>query len=98
MANYLITKEAANDLRSIWNYTFDNWSESQADLYYNALIAEFGKISSDKSNLDKEYRQIEVGLFCRRCNRHLIFYKRNNDSSVLIIRVLHQMMDIESKF
>ena len=33
MADYTITNKAADDLRSIWNYTYDKWSEHQADLY-----------------------------------------------------------------
>lgn len=39
MAKYRFTNKAVEDLASIWNYTFDNWSERQADLYYEMLIA-----------------------------------------------------------
>ena len=35
MANYSLTKKAVQDLKQIWNYTYDNWSESQADKYVN---------------------------------------------------------------
>ncbi|WP_420318747.1 type II toxin-antitoxin system RelE/ParE family toxin [Ekhidna sp.] len=34
MANYQLTNLAVQDLTDIWNYTFDNWSEQQADVYY----------------------------------------------------------------
>lgn len=38
------------------------------------------------------------GLYFRRCNKHFIFYRFANDGKVEIIRILHKMMDIESKF
>lgn len=33
MAKYNLTKKAVEDLTKIWNYTFDTWSENQADAY-----------------------------------------------------------------
>ncbi len=34
MAKYTLTNKAVKDLSEIWNYTFDQWSERQADFYY----------------------------------------------------------------
>ncbi len=31
MKKYLLTNKAVRDLSDIWNYTFNNWSEFQAD-------------------------------------------------------------------
>jgi toxin ParE1/3/4 len=31
MANFYLTLKASEDLAEIWNYTFDEWSEKQAD-------------------------------------------------------------------
>ena len=33
MADYIITEKAQKDLVDIWNYTYDVWSENQADNY-----------------------------------------------------------------
>ena len=38
MAKYRFTNKAVDDLSDIWNYTFENWSENQADKYYEMLI------------------------------------------------------------
>lgn len=38
MAKYSLTNKAVEDLSDIWNYTFDHWSERQADIYYQMLI------------------------------------------------------------
>ena len=48
MANFTFTKKAVEDLTNIWNYTFDNWSEKQADIYYNALIENCQIIASNQ--------------------------------------------------
>lgn len=38
MANYIITNKAVDDLTKIWDYTYEVWSENQADKYYNELL------------------------------------------------------------
>ena len=43
MAEYRLTNQAVEDLNEIWNYTFDEWSEEQADKYYEMLIRFFNK-------------------------------------------------------
>ena len=30
-------KKAVEDLNSIWNHTYENWSETQADIYYATI-------------------------------------------------------------
>lgn len=40
MKNYDISKSAVQDLVDIWNYSFDSWSEEQADKYYQKLTIE----------------------------------------------------------
>ena len=39
MKKYHLTKKAFEDLSDIWTYTYDNWSEEQADKYYSILIS-----------------------------------------------------------
>ena len=34
MAKVTLRQEAIDDLNDIWNYTFETWSEEQADRYY----------------------------------------------------------------
>ena len=38
MAKYILTNRAVDDLSEIWTYTYDVWSEKQADKYYNMLL------------------------------------------------------------
>ncbi len=34
MANVVLKQKAIDDLNTIWTYTFEKWSEQQADKYY----------------------------------------------------------------
>jgi toxin ParE1/3/4 len=40
MAEYKLTKKAVEDLSKIWDYTFEIWSEKEADKYYGELISD----------------------------------------------------------
>ena len=40
MAEYKLTNKAVEDLSKIWDYTFEIWSEKQADKYYGELISD----------------------------------------------------------
>lgn len=94
---YKISKEAANDLESIWLYTFENWSIEQADRYYNLLLYEIEYLI-ENPNLGKDYGHVRKGYFCSKVKSHFIFYKVNTKENKLeVIRVLHQQMDIESR-
>lgn len=98
MANYQLTNKAVEDLDSIWLYTCETWSEKQADQYYNDLIVACESICKDGFSADREYLEIQPGLKCRHCRKHLIFYKYSSENLVTIIRILHERMDIFSKF
>ena len=38
MSQYKLTKKAVNDLTTIWEYTFKEWSIEQANKYYGFLL------------------------------------------------------------
>ena len=90
-----LSEKANEDLEKIWLYTYENWSQKQADRYYNLILNEIEYIAinfeSGKSieNIRKCYR-------CSKVKSHLIFYKKSKKNTVEIIRVLHQRMDIEN--
>jgi toxin ParE1/3/4 len=94
---YVISVEASKDLENIWLYTFENWSQEQADRYFNLIIDEIESISNAPS-FGKDYSDIREGYLRSRVKSHFIFYKVNMKKKVVeIIRILHQQMDIESR-
>ncbi|MCQ2116993.1 MAG: type II toxin-antitoxin system RelE/ParE family toxin [Bacteroidales bacterium] len=98
MAKYHLTKKAVQDLDNIWTYTLNTWSEQQADEYYLSLVNTFAAIANNPCYLDKEYVEIHRGLFRRACRKHLVFYRPVENGDVEIVRILHERMDIASKF
>ncbi|WP_454853933.1 type II toxin-antitoxin system RelE/ParE family toxin [Rhizobium binxianense] len=89
---YRITPTSVQDLESIWRYTFETWSLSQADDYYNLLIGCFPDLAAGF----KRGRRIE-GAWERfhafPCGSHFIIYTEN-DRAVTVIRILHKRMNI----
>lgn len=96
MAKYKLTNKAVDDLAQIWNYTFDKWSESQADKYYYMLLDHCAEIANN-SDLGKDYSGVTENLLGSRVGRHIIFYRRMEEDEVEIIRILHQQMDLRNR-
>jgi toxin ParE1/3/4 len=94
---YIISKRASKDLENIWLYTFENWSQEQADRYFNLIVDEIENITRDPLS-GKDYSEIRKGYFCSKVKSHFVFYRINiKKNAIEIIRVLHQQMDIESR-
>lgn len=96
MAKYILTNKAVEDLSKIWNYTFDFWSERQADIYYQMLLETCREIA-DKPDIGKNYEEIMNRLFGIRAGRHIIFYRKANVNEVEITRILHEQMDLKNR-
>jgi toxin ParE1/3/4 len=96
MAKYRFTNKAVEDLSSIWNYTYETLSETQADKYYEMLI-DFCQQLADKPFLGKSYEQITEHLRGFRAGKHIIFYHEISKTEIEIIRVLHEKMDFKNR-
>jgi toxin ParE1/3/4 len=97
MAKYQLTKLAVKDLSEIWEYTYDTWSEAQADKYYNLLLNTFESLAK-KPQQGKVYEEISDELLCKRVSRHMIFYRELKNHRIEIIRILHESMDFKHQF
>ena len=96
MDNYRLTNEAVKDLEEIWSYTYQKWSVEQADRYYNLIIDEIEFIALNPLTgrpvdyIKEEYRSSKI-------KSHLIFYRKQEDETILVVRILHQRMDSENR-
>ena len=95
MAKIRFSSKAVEDLTSIWNYTYRTWSERQADEYYNMLVSSCKKVISSTFRLAKSYGDIAENLYGFRAGHHLIFYTPLPDGDILIVRILHERMDVK---
>jgi len=73
MFKYALSNKAVEDLKDIWNYTYDFWSEKQADKYYGELINIFQRIAK-KPSIGKNYKQIDSSIFGYSYKKHIVFY------------------------
>ena len=93
---YKISKQAEVDLENIWLYTFEEWSQEQADYYYDLIMDEIEYISENPKS-GKDYNEVRKGYFRSRVKSHFIFYRINlKEEKIEIIRILHQQMDVDS--
>lgn len=97
MAKLRFTRKAVEDLTGIWNYTANAWSESQADEYYGMLIAACRRIAENPPTAGRRYDEVAEGLFGVKAGRHILFYRSQDPDGVLIIRILHERMDLKAR-
>jgi len=93
---YRISQKAIFDLEKIWLYTLNNWSREQADRYHNLIINEI-KFIVDNYESCRKIDYVRTGYRMSKVKSHLIFFKKTEDNTIEIIRILHQNMDIENR-
>jgi toxin ParE1/3/4 len=96
MAKYSLTNKAVADLSQIWNYTSDRWSENQANKYYKMLLDNYIELASNPE-LGKDYFMVTDNLLGFRAGRHIIFYHGIREGEIVIIRILHEHMDLKNR-
>ena len=80
----------------IWNHTYENWSETQADIYYATIKFACNGIK-ENPNIGKEYDGISNKLLGLKAGKHIIFYRLILDDEIEIIRILHERMDLKNR-
>ena len=98
MTELRFTRKAVEDLSDIWRYTVERWAEEQAARYYGLLVATCRKIAASTVPIGRRYEQIAEGLYGFRVGRHILFYRIESDRIILIVRILHERMDLGNRF
>jgi len=77
-------------------YTAENWSTSQADRYYNLILDEIEYIA-DNFESARDMGKVRTNYRYSKIKSHLIFFRKTNDKTIEVVRVLHERMDIENR-
>ncbi len=96
MAKFSFTYRALDDLIEIWDYTVEQWSENQAEKYYNLIMASCMDLANNPQ-LGKSYNVVSQNILGYKCGEHIIFYQEILKNEIEIARILHGMMDLKSK-
>lgn len=83
------------DLEEIWFYTFQTWSQEQADRFHGLIYKEI-KFLSGKPESGKDISHIREGYRSSRVKSHYVFY-RYSLAVIEIIRIFHENMDIPNR-
>lgn len=94
MYKIVFTKLSVKDISENWEYTFENWSEKQADKYYKLVIGACSEIAKNPEK-GKDYSIIYSDLLGHKIAKHIIFYRIIDKSTVEITRILHEEMDLK---
>ena len=96
MAKVNYSKRAVEDLANIQNYTYDEWSERQADKYNMILIQACQEIAADTKK-GKPYEEVAEGVHGFLIYRQITLIKRLTTAEILVFHILHAQMNLKSK-
>ena len=96
MSEYIINEKALEDINNIWIYTAENWSVGQADRYYNLIYDEIEYIVGN-FEMARDFGKIRKSYKYSKVKSHLIFFKKDKNNEIEVVRVLHERMDVENR-
>jgi toxin ParE1/3/4 len=96
MARYLLTNKAVEDISKIWDYTYEVWSENQADKYYELIVETCQEIAVNPT-IGKSYEEISNEILGFKVGKHIIFYRKLKSKDIEVVRILHGKMDLKSR-
>ena len=94
MTAFRVSRAAATDIRQIARFTQDQWGADQRRRYLTGLNHEF-EVLSRNPEMAPERREFTPPVRIRRYGRHIVVYVIEGDA-ILIVRVLHQSMDMDA--
>ncbi len=94
--SFTLSKKAIEDLSAIWEYTIQEWFETQADKYYFMLLEIWQELADEKLSA-KQYPEIQSDILGTRAGQHIIFFQRNKKSIIEVLRILHSRMDLPNR-
>jgi len=95
VSKFTVSKAANTDIRSIARYTQDTWGRDQRRRYLDGLNEKFEMLAA-MPEMAAERRDFQPPVRIHNYEKHLIIYVIT-DSSILIVRVLHQNMDVPAQ-
>ncbi|MFC5758800.1 type II toxin-antitoxin system RelE/ParE family toxin [Rhizobium sp. GCM10022189] len=96
MKAYVLSRAAVADLDAIWDYTFDNWGQAQADRYIDDIRRACEAIGTG-SRTGRPVDDIWPGILKLAINSHFLFHRSLEDGRIGVVRILHKRMDVDAR-
>ena len=95
MNKFELSSKAKTDLIKIAKYTQMTWGLPQRNDYLKVLDNTFHLLADDPElGINCDY--IRQGYSRYPQGSHVIYYKKNNNNQIFIMRILHKNMDVNS--
>lgn len=94
MRPYLFTAAARKDIVDIGRFTSEKWGKRQRDKYLKQfddafkLLARQSDIGRDADDIKPGYKKFSQGSL-------VIFYRAGTESRIVVVRILHNSMDVD---
>ncbi len=88
---FKLSKKAADDFGNIYEYTYLNFGEVQADRYTDEMESCLLNLS-EAPMMGRDCSELSAGIRRHDFQKHAIFY-RVRDADIFVIRILHQQMN-----
>ncbi|MBT1449347.1 type II toxin-antitoxin system RelE/ParE family toxin [Glaciecola sp. XM2] len=92
MKRFNLSVKAKQDLKDIAIFTESRWGREQRNLYLQQIDSSFAFLAN-KSHLGKLCDEVLKGYYKFPHGSHIIFFKRIDRNTILIVRILHKRMD-----
>lgn len=95
MRDFELTRSAQADLRAIARFTQSRWGVRQRNAYLKEVDQVFRALAKNPlmgrncDEIREGYRKLPHGT-------HVIYYKQPSENTLLIVRVLHATMDVDT--
>jgi len=91
--NYILTDEAAADVRAIIRATRQRWGTAQMRRYMKKLETGIAKLASGQG-VFKTLDVLHPGLRVAHCEHHYVFCLPREHAPALIVAIFHERMDL----
>ena len=95
MSSFDLTKSALADLKSIATYTQERWGVRQRNTYLKEIDRAFHALAKNPV-MGRTCDEVRAGYRKFPHGAHVIYYKQVASDVLLIVRILHATMDVDS--
>lgn len=94
MAGYVLTPRARDDLSAIWDCAAARWGIDQADRYVRQIASACADLAAGRKH-GRSAEAIRPSFFHFSVGSHVVFFKAGELRETVVVRVLHQSMDVD---
>lgn len=94
--SYVVSAEAAADLREITKYTLAQWGEAQCRAYIAELEIAAEAVASG-TGVFKDMSALIPGLRMISCGKHYLFCMPRHGAPAVLLAILHERMDLMAR-